>query len=157
MGYVILLVSFGVPLVIVAGLLIWFLGKPVRDMQKLQARAAAGDRDAQAAVARVKGAESAVRRAVGGEDPARARLLSTGSAARAVILDVRPLGVEIESGPVPARIVEVVLSLEGSGMKVTVQDAVSELHLGRLLKGANVPVRIDPADPEHVIVLWDTL
>jgi hypothetical protein len=108
-------------------------------------------------MARVKGAESAMRRVTGGEDPERNRLLALGTPARAVIVDVRPLGVEIESGPVPMRMVEVVLSIEGGSNRVTLQDAVSELHLGRLLKGATVPVRVDPMDPQRVVVLWDTL
>lgn len=157
MGELILVVSFGVPLLIVAGLLAWFLGKPAWDARRLEARAAAGDPEAQAAVARMQRIQEAMRRA-GGGDAERQRLLASGRAARAVILDVRPLGIEVSAGPVPARLVEVVLDIEGGGGRpVTVQEAVSELHLGRLLKGADVPVRVDPMDPQRVAVLWDTL
>ena len=159
MGDVILWVSFGVPLLVVAALLAWFLGKPAWDARRLEARAAAGDPSAQAAVARANALQEAARRAMsGGDDAERRRLLAEGRSARARIVDVRPLGLQISSGPMPTRLVEVVLDIEeGGGVPVTVRDAVSELHLGRLLKGATVPVRVDPFDPQRVAVLWDTL
>jgi len=94
----------------------------------------------------------------GGADPERQRLLVVGRPARAIILDVRPLGLEVSHGPVPTRIIEVSLMLDGGdGRAITVRDAVSELHVGRLLKGASVPVRVDPSGSQRLVVLWDTL
>ena len=40
--------------------------------------------------------------------------------------------------------------------QVTVRDAVNQLFLGRMLKGATVPIRIDPTNPAKIAVLWDT-
>ena len=149
---------FGVPLLITAALIAWFLGKPAWEARRLEARAAAGDPEARAALARAEDLKGVLRRAIGGEDPERQRLLLSGRPARAIIIDVRPLGLEVSRGPVPTRIVEVSLMLDGGdGRAITVRDAVSELHLGRLLKGATVPVRVDPADAQRIVVLWDTL
>ncbi len=153
-------VVFGVPLLIVAGLLGYFLLKPSLDVRRLEQRAAAGDPEAKAAIARMEELKGAMQRAVAGNsDPARRRLLAEGRPARATIVDVRPVGLQVEVGPVPSRLVEVDLAIEENGQtrQVKVRDAVSEMHLGRLLKGSTVPVRIDPADPTRVAVLWDTL
>jgi hypothetical protein len=99
-----------------------------------------------------------MRRAVGESDPERARILATGRPAHATIVDVRPLGLEVSAGPVPTRLVEVDIDIDGAtGYPITVRDAISELHVGRLLKGMRVPVRVDPVDPKRVVVMWDAL
>lgn len=155
--------AFGLPLVIVVGIAVtvaWLFGKPARDLRRLERRAAAGDPSARAALARAKELEAALGRALGRDDPERQRVLASGQPASATILGVRPTGVEVAAGPAPAQLVEVDLSVQegrGPARSITVRDAVSELHLGRLLKGATVPVRVDPSDPEHVVVLWDRL
>ena len=150
--------AFGLPLLVTAALLAWFLGKPAWEARRLEARAAAGDPEARAALARAEDLKGVLRRSIGAADPERQRLLALGRPARATILDVRPLGLEVSHGPVPTRIIEVSLMLEGGdGRAITVRDAVSELHLGRLLKGASVPVRVDPVDSQRIVVLWDTL
>jgi len=149
----------GVPLLVAAGLLAWFLGKPAWEARRLAARAAGGDAVAQAAMNRVKKAETVMKRLLGGRDPQRERVLATGTPARAVIVSMEPIGLEVSAGPVPAQLIEVVLAIqtESSSRQVTVVDAVSEPLLGRLLEGATVPVRLDPGDPESAVVLWDTL
>ena len=150
--------AFGLPLLITAGLIAWFLGKPAWEVRRLEARAAAGDPEAKATLARGEELKGVLRRSIGGADPERQRLLVVGRPARAIILDVRPLGLEVSHGPVPTRIIEVSLMLDGGdGRAITVRDAVSELHVGRLLKGASVPVRVDPSGSRRLIVLWDTL
>ncbi|EYF05504.1 hypothetical protein [Chondromyces apiculatus] len=143
-------------ILIVAGCIFWFLIKPSWDMRRLQARADAGDPQAQAQLARANSMLDAMRRATGAEDPERARLLQSGRAARAVIVDVRPLGIQVKAGPLPMQLMEVELDVEG-GTRVTVRDPVNQANLGRLLKGATVPVRVDPMDPKRLVVLWDTL
>ncbi|AUX22695.1 uncharacterized protein SOCEGT47_032010 [Sorangium cellulosum] len=136
----------------------WRFVKPSLAVRRLEARAAAGDPEARARLARADGLREAARRAMGGEDPDRKRILASGRAARATIAEVRPTGLKVSASAVPMRIVEVDLDLdEGSGQRVTVCDAVSEIHLGRLLKGASVPVRVDPLSADRVVVLWDTL
>jgi hypothetical protein len=150
--------AFGLPLLIVAALLAWFLGKPALEARRLEERAAAGDPEAQAALARAEDLKGVLRGAIGVPDAERQRLLLTGRLTRATILDVRPLGLAVSHGPIPSRIVEVTLALEGGdGRAITVRDSVSELHLGRLLKGATVPVRVDPDNSQRLVVLWDTL
>jgi hypothetical protein len=153
--------AVGVPvliLVVVLGVVVYVLGKPSWEMRDLKARAEAGDPKAQAELSRRNELLAAMNRAAGAQDPERQRILTTGRPARAVILGVRPGGMEISAGPVPMRIVEVDLSIEGgSGSPISVRDAVSELHVGRLLKGATVPVRVDTVDEKRVVVLWDTL
>lgn len=136
----------------------WSFIKPSLAVRRLEARAAAGDPEAKARLERADGLREAARRAMGAEDPERKRILATGRAARATIVDVRPTGLEVSASAVPMRIVEVELVVEGgSGERITVRDAVSQIHLGRLLKGASVPVRVDPTRADRVVVLWDTL
>lgn len=122
--------------------------------QKLEKLAAAGDPHAKAILI----ATPLRRRAMGEKDPEHERLLQTGREARATIVDVRSLGSDVHwSGP-PTRLVEVEIIVEGgSGQRVIVRDAVSALYSGRLLKGANVPVRVDPDDESRVAVIWDTV
>lgn len=148
----------GVACLVIIAPIWWTMSSGTRWWKRLEARAATGDRDAQAELARANELKSATERAAGGRDPERERLLASGLAARAIILSVRPLGIEVSASAVPTRLVEVDLSIEGrEGQPVTVRDAVSELYLGRLLKGASVPVRVDPFDARRVAVLWDTL
>lgn len=136
----------------------WSFIKPSLAVRRLEARAAAGDPDAKARIERSDALQAAMRRAMGAEDPEHRRILATGRAARATIVDVRPTGMQVSASAVPVRIVEIELVVEGgSEQRITVRDAVSELHLGRLLKGASVPVRVDPLRADRVVVLWDTL
>lgn len=154
--------AFGLPVLATIAVIIgvvWLIGKPVREMKQLEQRARDGDPEAQKRVLRARQIGSAVGRAMGADDPERQRILAEGRAARGTILDVKATGMEISAGAHHNRVVEVVLSIdEGNGPReVTVRDAVSDLHLGRLLKGATVPLRIDPTDARRVVVLWDTL
>lgn len=159
MGTLILLLGFGVPLLIAGGLVYWFLGKPERDARRLQERAESGDPEATAAADRLRKAEAAMKRILGAKDPERERILATGTPARAVVVKMQPLGMDVTAGPIPMQMIEVVLTLEGPGFSRTVRvvDGVSEPLLGRLLKGSTVPVRVDPRGGDGVVVLWDTL
>jgi hypothetical protein len=152
-------IVFGVPLLLAVGIAAYFLMKPSIEIKRLEARAAAGDPSAQAALARMEELKGAMHRAIGGDDASRRRLLAEGKPARATIVDVKPVGLQVEVGAVPTRLVEVDLSItdEGRTWQVKVRDPVSEMHMGRLLKGSTVPIRFDPANPERVAVLWDTL
>jgi hypothetical protein len=154
--------AFGIPIlltVVVIAFVVRLITKPAREMKALEERARAGDPEARARVLRARQIGSAVSRAMGADDPDRKRILAEGLPARGTIVDVRATGMEISAGPGHSRVVEVVLSIEdGRGPRqITVRDAVSELHLGRLLKGATVPLRVDPQDPQKIVVLWDTL
>lgn len=147
-----------VPLLVLGGIVAWFLGKPAWEARQVEERAAAGDPAAQAAIARSKRAESVMQRLLRGEDPERRRLLAFGKSARAIITDVRPLGIDVGSEPVQAHLFDVTLTIGGEGgapYNVTICDAVSVLHAARLVRGASVPVRIDPSDAQKVIVVWD--
>lgn len=158
---IVLVIAIVVPAAMVLGGLgigAYTLLKPSLSVRRLEARAAAGDPEAKARLERGDAIREAARRAMGAEDPERERILTSGRAARATLTDVRPTGMTVSASAVPAKIVEVDLVIEGgAGSPITVRDAVSELHLGRLQKGASVPVRVDPLRPDHVVVLWDTL
>lgn len=151
-----------VPLLLTAGAIgfaIWLITKPSRQIAALEKRAAAGDPEAQKQLQRMQDMQQAMQRALqGGNDPERQRLMLAGRPGRATIVDVRPTGIEIGHGPVPTRLFEVDLTLDGDqgGKTITVREAISEIHMGRLLKGASVPVRVDPQNAANVVVLWDT-
>jgi hypothetical protein len=155
MGNLILILSFALPIAVAIFVVVWVLGKPARELRRLEARAAAGDAQAQAELDRMKQTERAMMRGVGARDPDHERLLSQGLSERAVIVDVRSTGIHLGDEAERLRVVEVDLQIEGVPGKVTVRDAVSELHFGRLLKGENVPVRVDPVDRTRVAVEWD--
>jgi hypothetical protein len=149
---------FGVPLLVAAGLAAWFLGRPVWQARRLEAAAAAGDPAARAAVERRKRVEAALQRALrGGDDPERRRLLAAGRPARATIVEVKQTGITLGEEPVQAHVVEVTLSIDGDGgaRRVTILDVVGALHVGRLVAGASVPVRVDPMNAENVVVVWE--
>lgn len=152
---------FLLPVFVIGGMLYWIVRKPSQETKALEARAAAGDPAAKEELARLEKTREAMRRlARGGDDPERQRILATGQQARAEVVDVKPLGLQIAPvGRVPRRMVEVRLAIDvgGGPRQVTVVDVIAEPLLGRILKGASIPARVDPFDPEKIAVLWDTL
>ncbi len=153
--------AIGLPLLAVLAAVVYavlLIAKPSQDVKRLEERAAAGDPAAKAALARADELRGAMNRAVSGDDPERKRLLAFGTPGRATIVDVRAAGLDVSAGPVPTRIVEVVLAIDSptGPRQVTIRDAVNQLFLGRMLKGATVPIRIDPTNPAKIAVLWDT-
>lgn len=144
---------------LVVGLLVWALVlAPARELARLRARADAGDADARAALVAREETRLALDRAGGRPDPEHARISRSGLDGRARIVAVRPQGFRIKRGGDTRRLIEVDLTCSAEGRapwSVTTRDLVSEMHLGRLLIGASLPIKVDPAPPHRVVVLWD--
>jgi len=156
---VIILLAVLVPIAIIVGLIVAFFVRGSRAARELEARAAAGDTSARAELDKRRRVRDALRNAV--DDPERKRLMAVGIPARAGVLDVKLLGMRMAvDSAMPKRMTEVTLALEGTGdapAPIILVDMVPEPYLARLLKGATLPVRVDPDDPQKVAIVWDTL
>jgi hypothetical protein len=138
---------------VVPAMLVW--AAPRVRLRRVERRAAAGDPDAQRSMQYLEDLGAAIN--AGAPDHVRRReeLIASGRAERAVIRAVDVSSTRVERGGRIRRPVELTLQLGENRRSVTVVEYVDELYVARLLVGADVPVFVDPSDPEHLTVGWD--
>jgi hypothetical protein len=86
-------------------------------------------------------------------DVARRLEEGDGIAARAVLEDMHEAGWMVNERPLLH--LELRVTREGrEPYPVTVTEEVPPWGMGRLLQGATLPVRVDPDEPEHLVILW---
>jgi hypothetical protein len=79
------------------------------------------------------------------------RLLQVGHRGHAMVMSVRDTGVWV--GDNPETELELCVTLSGSDpYKVTHRQVISRIAIGSLCAGARVPIRVDPHNPENVLV-----
>jgi len=79
------------------------------------------------------------------------RLLQVGMRGHAMVLSVRDTGESIDENP--ERELELCVALSGQEpYRVTHRQVIAKVAAGSLWPGAKVPIRVDPSNPNNVIV-----
>lgn len=79
------------------------------------------------------------------------QLLATGISADAKVLNVRPTNTMVNNMPV----IEVTLEIQpkfGNVYQVIIKSVIHQIHIPRVQPMANVPVKIDPNNPNNVVL-----
>lgn len=81
------------------------------------------------------------------------RIRTQGLPGQARIVSMTQTGVYLNEQPQVALTLEVTTSMQGP-YQVTVKEYVPLIALGRLSSGMPLPVKVDPADPNNVVIEW---
>jgi hypothetical protein len=80
------------------------------------------------------------------------RLQARGVAGTAVVMAARDTGATVGMDPEVEFDLEVSVGAAAAPYAVTQRQVVSQLALGNMGEGASVPVRVDPGDPQSVLI-----
>lgn len=83
------------------------------------------------------------------------RIRTQGLPGQARIVSMTQTGVYVNEQPQVALTLEVTTDMQGP-YQVTVKEYVPLIALGRLSSGMPLPVKVDPADPNNVIIEWES-
>jgi hypothetical protein len=79
------------------------------------------------------------------------RLLQVGRKGHATVVAVRDTGVTVDDNPQAELDLEVALP-DLEPYEVTHRQVISRIAIGSFRPGARVPIRVDPQDPQNVLV-----